>query len=56
MTDSTVVVEIIGDMIRVSHPVEICLMAGIAVIRGILVAVGVTGDTLQRNMRTCQWE
>ncbi len=52
----TVVIEIIGDMIRVGYPVEICLMAGIAVSRRILIPIGMAGDTGKWDMRTCQWE
>lgn len=42
--------KVILDMIRIHHPIEIRLMARIAVVRGILVTVGMTGDTGKWDM------
>ncbi len=47
VADGTVVIEIIGDMIWICHPVEICLMTAEAVGRRVLIPVGVARDALQ---------
>ncbi len=56
VADCTVVIEIISDMVRVCYSIEICLMTAEAVRWCILVPVGVTSNTLQRDVCPCKWE
>lgn len=56
MTLGAIMVEIIGDVIRICHGVIVAHMAAITIHWRILITVGVTGYTLQSSMRPCQWE
>ena len=56
MALSTIVTEIILHMIRISHTVEVIFVAGEAISRSSNIALGMAIDTLQREVRSGQWE
>ena len=50
MANSAIVIKIIGDMVGVGHSIEICMVAGIAVIWSILIPSAMAGLALQNGM------
>jgi hypothetical protein len=52
----TVMAEIVSHMVGISCSVIIIGVAGVAIIRGVVIAIGMTGNTLQADMRPGQRE